>query len=92
MVQDNKMGFEDDLEHPRLTDRDVELLRALRGRRLLYAGQGRPREAHGVGAAMDLVWKALTQPKARLDEPFDTRPSDLDDELRFPPIDPASFG
>jgi hypothetical protein len=70
---------DDDLGHPELDTRDIEILRALYGRRLLYVSEGRLREAHGVGAAMDLVWRGMTQRDARLEAPFETRPMELDD-------------
>lgn len=69
---------DDDLGHPELAQRDIEILRALRGRRLLYVSEGRLREAHGVGAAMDLVWRGMTDREAPLDAPFETRPVDID--------------
>lgn len=65
-----------DFSHPMLSERDVNILRALNGKRLMYANHGQGREAHGVGAATDLVFRGMTQPDFEI-EPTDTRPADL---------------
>jgi hypothetical protein len=65
-----------DLNSPLLSERDAELLRALLDKRMIYAGQGRGREAHGVSAAVLIVWQAVTQPDIAIDLP-DTAHLDL---------------
>jgi hypothetical protein len=65
-----------DLSSPLLSERDGDLLRALLEKRMVYAGQGRGREAHGVSAAILIVWQALTQPDIPIDMP-DTAHLDL---------------
>lgn len=67
----------DDLGVPQLERRAVEILRAMRGREMLYASQGRRETARGVRAAIEIMWVALTVPDMRLDEPFETRPMEL---------------
>ena len=56
-----------DLTSPLLSERDAELLRALIEKRMGYAGQGRGREAHGVTAAIQIVWQTVTEPDIRID-------------------------
>ena len=56
-----------DLNSPLLSVRDADLLRMLLDKRMSYAAQGRGREAHGVSAAMLIVWHAVTQPDIPLD-------------------------
>jgi len=79
---------EDDLGHPELTAREVELVRALEGQRLQYARAGFAAKdatecinygerARGIGKAMAIVWRWMTQPDVRLDDPIDTLPMDL---------------
>jgi hypothetical protein len=56
-----------DLSSPLLSPRDADLLRALLDKRMSYAAQGRGREAHGVSAALLIVWQAVTQADIPID-------------------------
>jgi hypothetical protein len=56
---------------------ETDLMRALAGQRLQYAQAQHPERAHGVGKAMAIVLRWMTQPDARLDDPIDTMPADL---------------
>lgn len=67
----------DDLGHPELSASEIELMRALAGQRLQYAQASHAERAHGVGKAMAIVLRWMTQPEARLDDPIDTMPADL---------------
>jgi hypothetical protein len=60
-----------------LSATETELMRALSGQRLQYAQANQPERAHGVGKAMAIVLRWMTQPDARLDDPIDTIPADL---------------
>ena len=69
---------EDNLGRPELSAREVDLVRALEGQRLQYArahfaGNGDAHinygeRANGLGKAMAIVWRWMTQPDARLDD------------------------
>jgi hypothetical protein len=56
-----------DLNSPLLSARDAALLRLLLDKRMSYAAQGRGREAHGVSAAVLIVWQAATQTDIPID-------------------------
>ena len=56
-----------DLNSPLLSVRDADLLRMLLDKRMSYAAQGRGREAHGVSAALLIVWQTVTQPDIPID-------------------------
>ena len=56
-----------DLSSPLLSPRDAELLRALLEKRMAYDEQGRGREAHGVSAALSIVWQMVTAPDIPID-------------------------
>jgi len=56
-----------DLNSPLLSVRDANLLRMLLDKRMSYAEQGRGREAHGVSAALLIVWQTVTQPDIPID-------------------------
>ena len=58
-----------DLASARLTPSDVRLLKALMLKRLVYASQGRDREAHGIGSALAIVWQALMGPEIEITLP-----------------------
>ncbi len=52
-----------DPDSPALSKRDARILKALAQKRQRYAEQGRGREAHAMGAAMQIVWQAVTRPE-----------------------------
>lgn len=68
----------DDLGAPQLEARAVEILRAMHGREVLYRSQGEREKERGVRAAIEILWVALTEPEKMLDEPFETRPMDIE--------------
>ena len=51
-----------DINDLRLTPHDVKVLKALEMRQLRYISTGRGREAHGVKAAIDIVYSTMTSP------------------------------
>jgi len=57
------------LQSPRLSPGEVELLQALSDRHQDYIRHGRGREAHAMATAMLIVWRKFCEPDATLERP-----------------------
>jgi len=61
--------------------RDAKLLQALVAKYRRYLSEGRGREAHGVGSALLIVWRAVCAPAALLIDVDITVPQAFDEAL-----------